>query len=245
MKGKLLATIGMATAVFGILAGAVFYLSHDLSVLYECQVDFLYEFDRPFSDVSGRGTLKASEHNRNARYEQIVDSFRRGMRLLSSKDGISMCQRDSALKGESELRVRNVLSSVRLDVIGMSSTNFVYPCRLVLSDDDSRSLDVYARFCMDMVKAQVDEENTISITKCTVKEHQMLKKAERKIEELENASVEDNVASSVSEELRLAKQTAAEMKKKIEEVRCQVMSTGGRRIIYESQPKTSWVIRHK
>ena len=241
MKGKLLATIGMATAVFGILAGVVFYLSHDLSVLYECQVDFLYEFDRPFSDVSGRGTLKASEHNRNARYEQIVDSFRRGMRLLSSKDGISMCQRDSALKGESELRVRNVLSSVRLDVIGMSSTNFVYPCRLVLSDDDSRSLDVYARFCMDMVKAQVDEENTISIAKCTVKEHQMLKKAERKIE----VSVEDNVASSVSEELRLAKQTAAEMKKKIEEVRCQVMSTGGRRIIYESQPKTSWVIRHK
>ena len=245
MNRKILSVIGIVMVLVSVVVCIAFCLLHKLSVSYKCQVDFLYEFDRPFSDVSGRGTLKASEHNRNARYEQIVDSFRRGMRLLSSKDGISMCQRDSALKGESELRVRNVLSSVRLDVIGMSSTNFVYPCRLVLSDDDSRSLDVYARFCMDMVKAQVDEENTISIAKCTVKEHQMLKKAERKIEELENASVEDNVASSVSEELRLAKQTAAEMKKKIEEVRCQVMSTGGRRIIYESQPKTSWVIRHK
>ena len=245
MKRKLIVAAGVVVAVVSAVTGTALYLSRILSVSFECKVDFLYEFDRPFKYVPARGVLNANEQNRNARYESIADDFRREMRLCTSKDVISTCQRDSAFKGESESRVRNVLSSVRLDVTGMPSTNFVYPCRLVLSDCDSRSLEEYARFCMDRVKAQVDEENNVSVAKCTVKEHQILKKAERKIEELSEASVNSDDSSFSNDELRLANQTATEMKNKIEDVRRLLMSTGGRRIIYESQPETSWVIRRK
>ena len=167
------------------------------------------------------------------------------MAFFSSKDGLVKCRHDPALQGESESRIRSVLSSVRLDVVGMPSTNFVYPCQLVLSNGDKRNLDAYARFCMDMVKEQLNEENELSVAKCTTKEFQSMKKAERKIDEIESAAKSENAIASSEEELRLAWRTVSEMKQKIEEIRSLVMSTGGRRIVYESQPEISWVIRRK
>ena len=158
MKRTLIVAAGMVVAVVGVVTGTALCLSRCLSVSFECRVDFLYEFDRPFKDVPGRGTLNADESNRNSRYESILDDFRRDMLFCASKDGIIRCQRDSAFQGEPDSRITAVLSSVRLDVTGMPSTNFVYPCRLVLSDGDRRALDVYARFCMDKVKEQLEEE---------------------------------------------------------------------------------------
>jgi hypothetical protein len=245
MKRKLIVAAGMVVAVVGVVTGTALCLSRCLSVSFECRVDFLYEFDRPFKDVPGRGTLNADESNRNSRYESILDDFRRDMLFCASKDGIIRCQRDSAFQGEPDSRITAVLSSVRLDVTGMPSTNFVYPCRLVLSDGDWRALDVYARFCMDKVKEQLEEENMISIGRCTTREFQVLKKSEKKIEELEKAIAKGEVSPSVKNELRNERRTVDEMKKKIEEIKELVLSTGGRRIIYETPPEISWVIRRK
>lgn len=244
MNGKILAVSGIGVAAVAVMTGAVLYLAHDLSVAYECQVDFLYEFDRPFRDVPGRGTLNADESNRNARYEDIMAGFKREVPWYSSRDGVVRCQQDLALRGEPESRIKAVLSSVRLGVVEMPSTNFVYSCRLVLSDSDSRNLDEYARFCMDRIKLQVEEENRLSIARVTIKECQTLKKAERKIEELKNAAAKKDV-SSAEDELSQAMQTAEMMRRKIEEVRELVTSSGGRRIIYESQPEISWILRRK
>lgn len=245
MNGKILAVSGIGVAAVAVMTGAVLYLAHDLSVAYECQVDFLYEFDRPFRDVPGRGTLNADESNRNARYEDIMAGFKREMPWYSSRDGVVRCQQDPALQVESESRIKAVLSSVRLGVVEIPSTNFVYSCRLVLSDSDSRNLDEYARFCMDRIKLQVEEENSLSIARATIRECQTLKRAERKIEELKNAAAKGSDASSAGDELSQAMQTAEMMRRKIEEIRELVTSSGGRRIIYESQPEISWVLRSK
>ena len=115
----------------------------------------------------------------------------------------------------------------------------------VSAELDKRNLEAYARFCMDMVKEQLNEENELSVAKCTTKEFQSMKKAERKIDEIESAAKSGNAIASSEEELRLAWRTVSEMKQKIEEIRSLVMSTGGRRIVYESQPEISWVIRRK
>ena len=243
MNRKVLLVIGIVVVLVGVMVCVAFCLLHDLSVSYECHVDFLYEFDRPFRDVPGRGILNVDESNRNARYESIVDGFRREMAFCSNEDGLVRCRHDPALQGESESRIRSVLSSVRLDVTGMPSTNFVYSCRLVLSNGDKRNLDVYARFCMDRVKEQLNEENELSIAKCTIKEFQIMKKAERKVAEIESVAKSGNAIAPADEELRMARQTVSEMKQKIDEIRRLVMSTGGRRIVYESQPEISRIIR--
>ena len=242
---KLIVAAGMVVAVVGAVAVTALCLSRCLSVSYECQVDFLYEFDRPFREMPGRGILNADESNRNARYESIMENFRREMAFCSGKDGLIRCRHDPTLQGESESRIRSVLSSVRLDVTGMPSTNFVYSCRLVLSNGDKRNLDSYARFCMDRVKEQLNEENELSIAKCTTKEFQTLKKSEKKIEELEKAIANGEASPSAKNELRNERRTVDEMKKRIEEVKEFVLSTGGRRIIYEATPKISWVLRRK
>lgn len=98
---------------------------------------------------------------------------------------------------------------------------------------------------MDRVKLQLEKENSLSVARVTIKEYQELKKAERRIEELNNSAAKASNASSVEDELRQTMQIVERMKKKIEEVRELVMSTGGRRIIYESQPEVSWIIRSK
>lgn len=245
MNKKTLVITGVAVAVVGILTGAGFYLSNSLSISYECNVDFLYEFDRPFKNIPGRGTFNADEHNRHFGYEDITSDFKNEVVLSLLRDGASRCQRDSILQSESESRSRAVLASVRLDVIGMPSTNFVYPCRLVLTDVNSRNLCEYARFCMDRVKDQISEKNRISIAKATVKEHQRLMQAERRIEELEKAAAKGEEIPTAEKELRLARHTMEAMKTKIDEVRESIMYTGGQRIIYESQPEVSWVIRRK
>ena len=144
MNRKILSVIGIVMVLVSVVVCIVFCLLHKLSVSYKCQVDFLYEFDRPFKEIPGRGILNADESNRTARYESIIDDFRREMAFFSSKDGLVKCRHDPALQGESESCIRSVLSSVRLDVVGKPSTNFVYPCRLVLSNVDKRNLDAYA-----------------------------------------------------------------------------------------------------
>lgn len=244
MKKSIQMFSGIVIVAVGVVICMILAKASNLSVSYECQVDFFYEFDRPFVDP-GRGILKADESNRRARYEDIVSNFKNEVFLLLLKDGPSRCQRDSILQSESESRIRAVLASVRLDVIGMPSTNFVYPCRLVLSDVDSRNLCEYARLCMDIVKDQIEDKNRISVAKATVREHQMLMRAERRIEELKKAATKGESMPAAEEEMRLARYTIEEMKKKIEAVREFVMSTGGRRIIQESQPEISWVVRRK
>jgi hypothetical protein len=98
---------------------------------------------------------------------------------------------------------------------------------------------------MDRVKDRISEKNRISIAKATVKEHQMLMQAERRIEELEKAVAKGEEIPTTEKELRMARHTMEAMKTKIDEVRESVMYTGGQRIIYESQPEVSWVIRRK
>ena len=145
MNKKTLAITGVAVVVVGILTGVGFYLSSSLSISYECHVDFLYEFDRPFKNVPGRGTFNADEHNRRFGYEDITSDFKNEVVLSLLRDGVSRCLRDPILQSESESRIRAVLASVRLDVIGMPSTNFVYPCRITLSRSEEHTSELQSR----------------------------------------------------------------------------------------------------
>ena len=225
------------------MAGIVFHLLCNLSVTYECRVDFLYEYDRPYRDI--HGCLEADEGNRRARFEDISCGFKNELALFTSRKGVSRCQRDLAPLGEPVSRIEAILASVRLNVVGMPCTNFVYPCRLVLADGDGRNLAAFAGFCMNRVREQADEENGIVVAKATVYEHGNMRKAERRVKELESQVANGKGDRSKEQELRMARETVGEMNRRIEEIGKRVMSRGGRHIIFESPPDVSWVVRRK
>ena len=244
MNGMKLAIAGTVGVLVSALAGLALYLLYDFSVSVECRVGFQYEFGKPSKDGQSLGSLEADEFNRNVRYKKVIDDFKREMFFCSSKAGIVKCCRESAFLGESESRIREILSSVRFEVTGMPSTNFVYECQLVLSSDDGRNIESYARYCMDRFKERLAEENKVLIAKCTTKEFQTMKKAEKKIAELESLSKCGDV-TAVKNELRNAHLTVEEMKKKIDKIGEYVLPTNGRRIIYEAAPEISWTVRCK
>lgn len=245
MNRKISATMGFAVVAIGIMTSAVVLLSRNLSVTYECKVDFLYEYEKPSMDVRGRGSFENEEDKLRAGREDVAYGFKRELDLFKSRKGVLMCQRELEPLGESVSRTEAVLSSVRLNVVGMPSTNFVYPCRLVLSDGDRRNLVEYARFCMDRAKERVAEDNWILVAKVAMHEYEQLRKAERRIKELEKHAEDGSGAGSSGAELELAKQTVQKMQKRIEEIRKDVMSRREQRIICESPPEVSWVVRRK
>jgi len=242
MNRKIIAVTG-GVMVVCMMAGLAFCLLCNLTVAYECRVDFLYEYDRPYKDDHGR--LEADEDNRHARLEDISCGFKREMALFTSPKGVLRCRRDLAALGESVSRTEAILASARLDVVGMPCTNFVYLCRLVLADGDSRNLGEYARFCMKMVREHADEENRIVVAKATIHEYGKMRKAERRVKELECQVVNGGGDRSIEHELHMARETVVEMNRRIEEIGKSVMSGGGRHIIFESPPEMSWVVRRK
>ena len=159
---------GILTLV--IMVGTMLCLSRCLSVQYECKVDFLYEYERPSGDVASRGVIGNYSDKHRRRYDDILYGFKRELELFSSKKGSLMCQRDIESLGEPISRIEAVLASARFDVVGMPSTNFVYPCRLILTDGDSRNLGEYARFCMDRVRARLNAENWILVARVAMHE---------------------------------------------------------------------------
>ena len=248
MNRKILVVAGIISIVLAVVGGAAACLAGRLSVSHECRVDFLYEYGKPHPREDGlRGELlrEAEDGNRCAKHAEVCEDLKRVLSFLASNDGFSLCQRHIALQGESVARIRTVLASARLDVVGMPCTNFVYPCRLVLADGDKRNLMAFARFCMNRVKEQVDEENRIRIHKATISEYMVMRKAERRVKELERQVVNGEGNHSIEHELRMAQETVGEMNRRIEEIGKSVMLRGGRYIIFESPPEVSWVLRRK
>jgi len=244
MNRKILAVAG-GIIILGVIAGIVLCLLRNLSVTYECKVDFLYEYERPSGDVASRGATGNYSDRYRLRHDDILYGFKRELELFSSKKGSLMCQRDIESLGEPISRIEAVLASARLDVVGMPSTNFVYPCRLVLVDGDSRNLGEYARFCMDRIKERLADENWVLVAKVAMREYEQMHKAERQIKELEKRALDGGGAASDEIEMKQAQQTVREMQMRIEEIRKDVMSRREQRIIQESPPKVSVIIRRK
>ena len=147
-------------------------------------VDFLYEYERPAGDVTSRGAIENYSDKRRLGHDDILYGFKRELDLFSSKKGAIMCQRDIESLREPISRIEAVLASARLEVVGMPSTNFVYPCRLILVAGDSRNLCEYARFCMDRVKERLADENWILVAKVVLHEYEM-KQARRIVREMQ------------------------------------------------------------
>lgn len=244
MNRKILAVAG-GIMILGITAGILLCLLRNLSVTYECKVDFLYEYERPSKDVTSRDAIGNYSDKRRVRHDDILYGFKRELELFSSKKGALMCQRDIESLGEPMSRIETVLASARLEVVGIPSTNFVYPCRLVLVDGDRRNLGEYARFCMDRVKERLAEENWILVAKVALHEYEQMHKAERRIMELEKRASDGGGTASDEVEMKQARQTVREMQMRIEEIRKDVMSRREQRIIHESPPKVSLIIRRK
>lgn len=247
MNRKLFVAAG-GFMTFVIMAGTMFCLSRNLSVQYECKVDFLFEYERPeglFGDDLDRKSPGCYVDKRRAGREDISHGFKKDLDLFSSRNGVLKCQRDIETFGVSTSRTMTVLASARLDVVGMPCTNLVYPCRLVIADADRRNLGEYARFCMDSIRERLDEENWILVARVAMHEYQQMRKAERRIAELEEQVLDGGGTASNDAELEKARQVVREMQKRIEEIRSDVMSRREQRIIYESQPEISWAIRRK
>lgn len=227
--------IGCFFAVLGVLAGIVFCLFDNLSVSYECQIEFLYEDLVPKQNsrapcgnyIENRQRILLSEFN-SEYYPFTVDEM------------VRRCLSDPKLRTESEQRVRTVLSTKRFDVSESRCTNALYSYQLVLADREKRNLDEFARLCMKILKEKLQRENMIRADKASYNENQQMRKTERRIRELENKK-----DASAEDELRQARKMVKEKEQRIAEIKAQVMSRAARGVIYESPPVFSWVIRRK
>ena len=93
MNRKILAVAG-GIIILGVIAGIVLCLLRNLSVTYECKVEFLYEYERPSGDVASRGATGNYSDRYRLRHDDIRYGFKRELELFSSKKGSLMCQRD-------------------------------------------------------------------------------------------------------------------------------------------------------
>jgi len=248
MKWKTRIVAVVSTAVLVAVVGIVGFALTNYTVSYECSTSFGYKEGEPqtFSALYGNDTSSIIRHNIQDRYRSLV--FMMSDRLyfpFAFDKMVYRCLSDPRLKGDGEDRVRAVLSSMRFEVVGMPSTNFVYPCRLVITDQENRNLGEYARLCMAMFKERLNEEENVRADKAVLYEHEQMLKTERRITELENTVSSGNSDSSVVEELHRARKTVHELQRRMEKKREEVMSRNARRIIQESQPEISWVVRRK
>lgn len=236
------------TAVVAVALAAVGAVMANCSVLYESQIEFCYQDGVPSATVAfhGQNSSEAVSHSIQNRYRSLMFEFADKMYFpLPFEERVRRCQEASELRGECEHRTRAVLSTMRLEVVGMPRTNFAYRCRLVLEDREKRNMDEYARICLAMIKDRLDEDNKVYADKAALNEIEQMRKAERRIGELEKSMLKGNAESSTEEELRQARDTVKKMSARIEEIRKQVMNENAIRIIDDSQPTVSWVIRRR
>ena len=246
MKKKTGILIGVVITVLLVITGTVGFVLMNYMVLYECQIEFHYEdykhrnpeppCDNLFGD-EGRNYVKDL-------HRILLRQFNSEYYSYTIDEMVRRCQSNPKLKDESERRIRTILLTRRIDLIEESCANSFYAYRLVLTDLEKRNLDEFARLCMTMFKEKFKEECRVRMDKAISREVETIRKAERRIEELEKAKAEGKEISTREEELRMARHMIAAMKMKIEEIRKEAMSNEGR-IIYESQPEVSWVIRRK
>lgn len=239
--------IGCVVVLIGILASMAFYQLDDISILYECQIEFLYADEIPvvLGMPSGNLSRDESEQYVENRSKIVLFEFNSERYPFTTSEMIRRCKAVPQLGEETERRTRAVLSTRRIEAEDEDFTNSVYRYRMVLTDHEKRNLSEYARLCMTMLKDKLEEECELQVRRAALAEYQMMRKAERRIEEMEKAAKGGNVAASAEQELRAARRTVSEMRQKIEEIRIRVMSTGRRRIVGESNPEISWVIRRK
>lgn len=238
---------GCVVVLIGVLSGAAFWLLDNISISYECQIDFLYADDIPVVNRMPYGNLPrdVSETYVENRQGLVLFEFNSERYPFTSSEIMRRCKAVPQLSDETEQRTRAVLSTRRIEVVEEGCTNSVYMYRMVLSDPEKRNLGEYARLCITMFKEKLEEDCELQARRAAISENQTMRKAERRIEEIENAAKSGKAIASAEEELRIARRTVSEMKQKIEKIRSQVMSTGRRRIIYEAPPEISWVIRRK
>jgi hypothetical protein len=98
---------------------------------------------------------------------------------------------------------------------------------------------------MDRVKERLADENWILVAKVALHEYEQMHKAELRIKELEKRTVDGDGTASDEVEMKQARQIVREMQMRIEEIRKDVMSRREQRIIHESPPKISSIIRRE
>ena len=231
--------VGLAAVLVGclaVLAGLSFVAFGRITMRHECEIKFLLEHGKPIMDASASdgNTGVADKRDIENRYDSIVDDFSGNWYPCRLDERVERCRKDINLNAEPENRTRSILSSMKLEVVGMPSTNFVYSCRLVISDAEQRNLDVYAKTCMRMVKERIAEDNKVQGYRAINNEYQRMRKIERMIQVLKKEGCEDN--SKKEMELNKLRQDVSEIKQKIDEVLTHVSQMYDRLVIYESEP---------
>ena len=248
MNRKIIMGVGVTSATLVAITGAVGMTLSLCSVSYECKIEFCYQDGVPSAAVVSRGDNALGEIGPSIqdRYRSLVLEFADKQYFpFPLEKMVRRCMSDAKLQNESEKRTRSVLSTMRLDVTGVPCTNYVYPCRLVLSSGEKRNLGEYGSLCLTMVKERLQEENSVYADKAALNEIVQMRKVERRIKELEKHVEDGSGTESAEAELEQAKQTVQKMQKRIEEIRKDVMSRCAQRIICESPPEVSWVMRRK
>ena len=249
MNKKIYIVGGAAAA--GVLAatiGAVCVVAMNCSLSHACQIEFCYQDGVPSKTAGTHGgcAREAIGLTIQNRYRGLLFEFSdKPYFPLPFEKMVQRCLSAPELEGESERRTRAVLSTMRFEVIGMPSTNFAYQCRLVLTDPERQNIDKYARICLAMLRERLDEDCRLRADKTVINEVQRMRKAEKRIEELEKSLAQGSIGRAAEEELLQARSSVKETGVRIEEIRRNVMDTNERRITHESPPEVFWVIRRE
>ena len=242
--GLVMAGIGVS-AFAVLLAAAACYLLNGFSVSYECQIEFLYE-DRALEmacDSFGDSSCDGNTMRIKNRSRLVLSEFNSEYGAFSTDEMVRRCRTEASLRDESEQRSKAVLSSRKIEVVEGLCTNSVYGYRIRLEDSREQNLGEYARLCIKVIKDQMDRESEIRADKAVFYENQQMRKAEQRIKELAKSISKCDTSQASETELQRAKDTVRETGRRIEEIRSKVLSRNSRRIIYESKPKVSWVVR--
>ena len=96
-----------------------------------------------------------------------------------------------------------------------------------------------------MIKEQDAREREIRADKAARDENQEMKKAERRLLEMEKSIAQGSAKPEFEEELRQHRKMVDDLKARVDDIRLAALSTSARGIVYEFKPRLAWSIRRR
>ena len=239
---KVILGVGLAALL---AAGAV--LMAEFTVSYECQVEFLYE-DWPALPANGTSGVFGRSEDSRCQYNRRrirLNEFNHPNGFYSLEEMMRRCLTDPVLRHENAQRSMNILSGRQFEVVEGSCLHSLCKYRLILTDAEKRNLDLYARLCLAVIKEQDAREREIRADKAARDENQEMKKAERRLSEMEKSIAQGSAKPGFEEELRQHRKMVDDLKARVDDIRLAALSTSARGIVYEFKPRLAWSIRRR
>lgn len=231
----------------GLLAGlTIGAFLHFYDILYVCTVEFSYQ------DVSSRHAPFELDNGDYRKVDgQFIESRYRSLLLdfdnrenfpLPLEKIIQRSRLAPEIASYGEQRARNIFSSAKLSIVDIPPTNFMFRCRLVLTDLEKSNIEDYAKFYMMIISECFDSETKRICDKSVFREVQNLRKAERRIEELQYKSSTSSLSYEENQDLRQLMALVQRLKSQIELKQKEVADRSARRIAHQSEPMVTWML---